>query len=191
MNINKVAKLKDGKTVHIKNVKINDYEINDNYSFVHDWLREVNKYLGQQFKKENELRDKETFYKFLENPENIVIGAFFNDKIIGSARLTTNLKNQKFKHIASFGLAIKASFHNKGLGTILLKKIESIALKKGVKKLEGDYYDGNAQSESLLVKKMNYKEEGRLKYHVFLDEGIFIDTILVGKFIDDKFLSNE
>jgi len=190
MVFNETIRLKNGKVVYIKELTINDYNKNDNYSFVHEWLRDVNKYLGQEFEKEQLQRDKKKFIQFLENPENTMIGAIHDDKIIGSARLTTNLQSKKFKHVASCGLAIKKSFQKQGLGTNLLKKIEMIALKKGVKKLGANYYEGNIESELLLVKKMNIKEEGRLKYHVFLENGIYVNRILLGKFIDQECFLN-
>lgn len=73
-------KLKNGKTVLIKNLTIEDCELNNNnYEFMHIWLDQVSKYMTREFKREDLKRDKERYYKILSNSEEyVVIGAMYN-----------------------------------------------------------------------------------------------------------------
>ncbi len=60
-------KLKDGRSVDIKGLSKNDYDINNNYEFVHEWLRKVSKYLAKGFKEENLEKDKRELYNILSD----------------------------------------------------------------------------------------------------------------------------
>ncbi len=65
----------------------------------------------------------------------------------------------------------------------MLLIIESIARMKGLKKLEADYYEGNAPAENLYIKKLNYQIEGRKRISVLLMDGTYADKIMIGKII--------
>ena len=177
--------LKDGKIVQIKILSIADYNKNDNYAFVHSWLNQINKFLGKDFEKEDFKKDYVELCDFFKNKEdNIMIGAIYRDKIIGTARLTLKCKSKKFKHLANWGIAINPDFQNLGLGSRLIQNVEDISLKKKIFKREADYYEGNIQAEYVYIKKLNYIIEGRLKYGILLNDGKFVDKILIGKIIE-------
>ncbi len=180
-------KLKDGRFVVIKRLSKSDYEINNNYEFVHKWLRKVSKFLAKGFKEENLEKDKKELYNILSNDKaSIFIGALFEKKIIASASLKLNPFNEKSSHIGTWGIAIHPDFQNQELGIKLLTIIEKLAIDKGLKKLEADYYDGNKSAEILYLKKMKYIVEGRKKYSGLLSDGTYVDKILIGKIIDES-----
>jgi len=182
--------LKDGRNVTIKRLNIEDYEKNQNYEFVHSWLNEVNKYLGREFLAEELEQDKEGFYKKLKNIEHLfVIGAKYNEKIIASASLELNLSSKKFKHVATWGIAVNQDFHNQGLGKRLLEIIEDISKTLGIKKLEAEFIEGNIIARNLYTKKLNYSIEGRKKYAVLLSNGTYVDKIQIGKIIDQNLIN--
>jgi len=178
-------KLKDSRFVVIKRLFKSDYEINNNYEFVHKWLRNVSKFLAKGFKEENLEKDKKELYNILSNDKmSIFIGALFENKIIASASLKLNPFNEKESHIGTWGIAIHPNFQNQGLGVKLLTLLENIAKEKGLKKLEAEYYDGNKSAEILYLEKMKYTVEGRKKYTGLLSDGTYADKILIGKIID-------
>lgn len=181
-------KLKDGRIVVIKHLSIEDYEKDNNYEFVHNWLYRVNKYLDAEFEKEELDKNKKFYYDFIlsNTEENIVIGAFHEEKIIASASLMFNEKKQKSKHVGNWGIAIHPDYHNNGLGMRLLSLMEDVAREKGLKRLEAEYYDGNDNAEHLYLKKMEYTMEGKRKYAALLKNGKYVDKILIGKIIDDS-----
>ncbi len=178
-------KLKDGRIVIIKRLFKSDYENNNNYEFVHNWLRKVNKFLAKDFNEEDIEKDKKELYQILSNDKvSIFIGALDDKKIIGSASLMINPFNEKESHVGTWGIAIHPNFQNHGLGVKLLILLENIAKEMGIKKLEAEYYDGNKSAEILYLEKMKYTVEGRKKYTGLLNDGIYTDKILIGKIID-------
>ncbi len=183
--MNEKFKLKDGRSVDIKRLSKNDYEFNNNYEFVHEWLRKVSKFLAKGFKEENLEKDKsELYYILLDNKISFFIGALFEKKIVASASLRLNPFNEKESHIGTWGIAIHPDFQNQGLGVKLLTLLENIAKEKGLKKLEAEYYNGNVSAEILYLEKMKYTVEGRKRYTGLLSDGTYADKILIGKIID-------
>ena len=182
-------KLKDRRNVIIKRLNIEDYENNQNYEFVHNWLNKVSKYLGRDFPPEELEKDKEFFYKKLKNLEQfIVIGAKFNENIIGTASLELNLSSKKFKHVATWGIAVNKDFQNQGLGKRLLGVLEDIAETLGIKKLEAEFIEGNKIARNLYTNKLNYSIEGRKKYSVLLSNGTYVEKIQIGKILDENLI---
>jgi len=179
-------KLKDGRIVNIKKLTMEDYDADNNYEYVHDWLNKVNTYLALEFEKED-LETNKTNFRFLMSKEGLImIGGVYNRKIIASANLELNLNNKKMGHIAKWGIAIHPYFQNQGLGTRLLQIIEQQAKEKGVKKLETEYFLGNVSAEKLYVEKLKYQIEGRRIFGGKLKDGTYIDRVLIGKIIDNS-----
>lgn len=67
----------------------------------------------------------------------------------------------------------------------MLEIIEQIALSKGLKKLEAEFMDGNKAAENLYLRKMNYTIEGRKRMAISTDNGKYIDSVCIGKILDD------
>ena len=177
-------KLKDGRIVNIKRLTMEDYDADNGYEYVHDWLNKVNKFLNLEFEKED-LETNKTNFRFVMSKEGfIMIGGVYNGKIIASANLELNLNNKKMREIGKWGIAIHPDFQNQGLGTRLLQIIEQHAKEKGVKKLETEYYLGNVSAEKLYVKKLKYQIEGRRRFGGKLKDGTYTDRVLIGKIID-------
>ncbi len=193
-NPNKIEqfKLKDGRVVQLKRITKEDYENEESYIFVHNWLHQINKYLALEFKESNLERNKKGFMQMLSNTESLfVVGAIFEEKIIAQSSLELNTMSKKHKHIGTWGIAIHPNFQNQGLGIKLLKELERIAEKKGIKKLETSFYEGNNSAKRLYVEKLGYKIEGRQKFGVRLKDGTYTDKVLIGKILDESIISNK
>ena len=179
--------LKDGRTIKIQRLFMEDYKKNNNYEYVHDWLNQINEFLALEFEKDDLEQDRANFEIFMSNKDKyIMIGALYEGKIIGSASLELNLNNKKMGHIGKFGIAIHPDFHNQGLGTRLLQIIEVNAKEKGAKKLEAEYYSGNILAERVYLEKLQYRIEGRRKFGCKFTDGTYVDRILIGKMIDNS-----
>jgi GNAT superfamily N-acetyltransferase len=182
--------LKDGRNVIIKRLNIEDYEKNQNYEFVHSWLNEVSQYLAREFPPEDLERDREYFYKKLKGLEQFfVVGAKYNEKIVGTASLELNLSSKKFKHVATWGISVNQDFQNQGLGKQLLEVLEDIARSLGIKKLEAEFIEGNIVARNLYINKLNHSIEGRKKYSVLLSNGTYVDKIQIGKILDENLIN--
>jgi len=189
--MNEEFKLKDGRIVNIKRLSIEDYEYDNNYEFVHNWISRVSKYLGRDFDSKNVKIDKMLLYDSLKNQEaNITIGALYDGKIIASSSLILNPFNEKMNHVGTWGISVHPDFQNQGVGRKLLLLIEKIAIEKKLIKLEAEYLEGNYPAESLYVQKLGYIIEGRRKFKAKLKNGTFLDSILIGKIIDKSLNKN-
>ncbi len=177
-------KLNDSRIVKIKIITKEDYEKDNNYEYVYNWLNRVNKYLHIDFKPKNLEQNKKLFYDMLDGGLNIFIGAIFKNNIIGTADLRINPEIEKIKHVGSWGIAIHPDFHNQGLGMRLLTHIENLAREKGLIRLEADYYEGHKAAEVLYINKLGYKKEGFHTKAILLSDGTYTNKISIGKLLE-------
>lgn len=175
----KIITLVDGRDVELKIATREDYS-DGRYEFLHSWLGKVDKYLSMRFLPEDIDNNKQTWLNNLNNSRITVVG-LYEGRIVASATLLMNNARTRVSHTASFGIAIHPGFQNKGLGTILIKSLESIAKERGVGKMEVNYYDGNPAVA--LYRSLHYCYEGRRLKRAKLDDGTYVDEVLMYKFI--------
>ncbi|TFG08248.1 MAG: GNAT family N-acetyltransferase [Promethearchaeota archaeon] len=181
--------LKDKRIVKIRDLSIDDFKKNQNYEFVHSWLEQIDKYLGKDFKIENLEQDRQEFIDLISNNDNIfLVGALDQGRIVAFSSLSLNTTLQKEKHVGRWGITVNPEYQNQGIGKKLLSRIEEIAIKRGIKRLEAEFYEGNKSAEILYLKKLNYVLEGRRKFAGHLKDGSYVDKILIGKIIDPSII---
>jgi RimJ/RimL family protein N-acetyltransferase len=174
-----VVALKDGSIVQLKIATREDYS-DGRYEFLYSWLSKVDRYLSMRFKPEDIEDNKQRWLDNLNNNRVTVVG-LCEGRIVATASLLLNDARSRVAHTASFGIAIHPRFQNKGLGTVLIKFLESLAKKRGVEKIEVNYYDGNPAVA--LYTSLHYCYEGRRLKKGKLDDGTYADEILMCKFI--------
>lgn len=174
-----VVTLKDGSVIQLKIATREDYS-DGRYEFLYSWLSKVDRYLAMKFKPEDIEDNKQRWLDNLNNNRVTAIG-LYEGRIVASASLLLNDARSRVAHTASFGIAIHPGCQNKGLGTILIKFLESLAKKRGVEKMEVNYYDGNPAVS--LYTSLHYRFEGRRLKKAKLDDGTYSDEILMCKFI--------
>ncbi|MGZ8875628.1 MAG: N-acetyltransferase family protein, partial [Halobacteriota archaeon] len=64
----------------------------------------------------------------------------------------------------------------------LIAALEQIARDQGIKKIEVNFYDGNPAAA--MYKSLDYDFEGRRLKKGRLNDGTYVDEILLSKFID-------
>jgi GNAT superfamily N-acetyltransferase len=160
-----------------------DYLRGSNYEYVHKWLAQVSKYLLYDFHEEDLEWNKKRFLTSLNNAENIILGALYNEKIVSHAKLNMNVLSPREMHIGHWSVMIHPKFQNKGLSAHLLNCIEIIAKKIGLKRLEAEYAEVNIQAEELYLRKLGYSIEGRKKMAFKLPDGNYIDKLVIGKIL--------
>ena len=153
--LNEKFRLKDGRTVNIRRLYIEDYKTDNNYEFVHNWLNRVNKYLALEFEREDLESNRASFEMLISNKEEyIIVGVIFNEKIIGQASLQLNSKSIKLAHIGTWGIALHPDFQNQGIGTKMMNEIEKIfSPHQGFELFTGDRSERNLY----LYQKLGYK----------------------------------
>ncbi|HXY87873.1 MAG TPA: GNAT family N-acetyltransferase [Candidatus Acidoferrales bacterium] len=175
----RIITLGDGRVIELKIAAKEDYS-DGRYEFLYSWLGKVDKYLSQKFKPEDIENNKQSWLNNLNNCRITVVG-LNEGRIVASATLLINKEGSRVAHTASFGIAVHPDFQNKGLGTILIKSLESIAKKRGVEKMEVNYYDGNPAG--VLYRSLHYCYEGRRLKKAKLDDATYVDEVLMYKFI--------
>jgi RimJ/RimL family protein N-acetyltransferase len=174
-----VVTLTDGRIIQLKIATKEDYS-DGRYEFLYSWLGKVDRYLSIRFRPEDIVDNKQSWLDNLNSNRVTVIG-FYEGRIIATASLLLNNARSRVAHTASFGIAIHPDFQNKGLGTILIKSLESLAKKRMIEKMEVNYYDGNPAVA--LYASLHYCYEGRRLKKAKLDDGTYVDEILMYKFI--------
>jgi len=179
--------VKDKNKISIKYVTIADFEKNKNFKYYYDWRSRVDDFLRSKTKIKMLEEVRKKFYDNLAHPdENIMIGAFYKDKLIGLTYLYRNIMNERIKHIGKWGIVIHPDFQNQGIGTIMLKNLENRANQIGIIKLEASFQSRNHIAEHLYIEKLHYKIEGIKKLAILLENGTFDDEILIGKLLNSK-----
>lgn len=89
-------------------------------------------------------------------------------------------KYGRTRHRGEVGWGVHPDFMNQGIGTTLLKKVISESKKRKFKKIEAEIAINNKVSLKL-AKKCHLKIEGRKKYGLRLDNGRYVDTLILGK----------
>ncbi|MFX1339180.1 MAG: GNAT family N-acetyltransferase [Promethearchaeota archaeon] len=129
---------------------------------------------------------KKLYDKLTHPDENIVIGAFYKDKLIGLIYLHRKLMNERIKHIGKWGIIVHPDFHNQGIGTIILKTLENGAIQIGLIKLEASFQSRNHVAKHVYLDKLHYKVGGIKRLAILLDNGTFNDEILISKLLNSK-----
>ncbi|MDD1720796.1 MAG: GNAT family N-acetyltransferase [Euryarchaeota archaeon] len=174
--------LHDGTTVELKIAEKGDYE-RGGYEYLYTWLSDVDHFLAKRYAPNDVEEHKKRWLDSVDNDKITVLG-LHDGKIVASASLNLSDHHSRSAHTASFGVAVHPAFQKKGLGTILVTTLEGIARDKGIKKIEVNYYEGNPAAS--LYHALGYQQEGRRTKKGRLDDGTYVDEILLYKFIDGR-----
>lgn len=180
-------RLKDGRVVLVKRLRVADFEKGDNYAFYHEWLHGVSEYLTRSFPIENLERDRKQYYEVISDEEHrIVLGATHHGRIVARTHVELKPEGHKCRHVGTWGIAIHPDFHGQGLGKRLLEEIERIARSLGVEKLQASYDSRNERARRLYLDVMGYEVEGRQKRAIIGSNGERADEVLIGKFLEGE-----
>lgn len=145
------------------------------------WMNdfEIHKYTEQKYKK-HKLEDIKKFIIDKNKSKNeFLYGIFYKKKHIGNIKLGPINFNHKRADISLF--VGNKDYMKKGLAALAVKKIISIAKKKGIKKLKAGVYIMNKRSIKMFTK-LKFKKEGILKKDIIFRNKRY-DSIIFGKSI--------
>lgn len=144
-------KLKNGKVVTIRRVRGTDYD--DMMKFFDKIVRDpsvkyTSQYPGQPKK------DKESSVAMYDNPNNLFLGAWDGDKLIGESTITKIAPdNPKLRGLTGeTGSLILDKYTSNGLGGKLKTLVEKWARENGVHKLYAEVFHKNIRSLNNLMK---------------------------------------
>ncbi len=120
--------------------------------------------------------------EYTKKPGYIYILAEQDGKVIGMLNFS-NGKRRKNAHTGELSMGVHPDFHNLGIGTLLLECLIDWAEKNDlIKKISLGVFINNSHAISL-YKNLGFMEEGRKRREIKLDDGEFIDLVLMCKFV--------
>jgi len=108
--------------------------------------------------------------------KGLSITALYKKKPVGAANLYLH-EVEKMAHQSLFVVILDEKYRGKGIGTLLLKEIVKLGLKRGLEILHLEVYDKNPAVR--LYKRLGFKEYGRHARYLKDAEGNYYDKILM------------
>jgi RimJ/RimL family protein N-acetyltransferase len=127
-------------------------------------------------------RDKLTglFTEYAGHPVNLFIAVFKGEEVIGNLRFMQRRADHPWvKHIGAFGMAVKEQYWGQGLGSKLLRAMESHARTTEILRIEAEVRSSNDRGINL-YQKNGFKIEGRREKAAFIN-GNFEDEFYIAK----------
>lgn len=157
MQYNRTVKLKDGRECILRNATALDGAAAlENFILTHsqtDYLLSYPDEVTYTVAEEAEhLKDK------AESENEIEILAIIDNKVVGTAGVSSIGNKYKLKHRAEFGISVDKNYWGLGIGRVLTKACIECAKKAGYLQLELDVVAENTRAVDL------YKSEGFIEY---------------------------
>jgi len=180
MNRSVKFKLKNGKVVIIRRVRGTDYDAM--MKFFDKFVKGKGAKFTTQYPNQPK-KDKEKSMALYDNPNNLFLGAWDGDELIGESTITrVGVDNPYLKGRTGItGTIILDKYLSNGLGSQFKKYIIKWARENGVQRLEAEVYHTNVRSLGNLIK-AGYNIIG-IKHNV-----AFIDGQLLHNYILEKIL---
>ena len=168
----KMVRLKDGGTATLDWIKEDD--LPELVEVLNSVIRE-----GKFLFMNNEITDMEEEREWFQRSTKagmLYLVARVDDKVVGGASI--HPFTDKRSHVAEFGIFIRDSYRNVGLGTELTKTFVEVAKEHGFEILQLSVYTTNKRAFHV-YKKCGYKECGKLSRDIKFLDGTYTDRILM------------
>jgi Acetyltransferases, including N-acetylases of ribosomal proteins len=126
--------------------------------------------------------------KFIERladgPNSVAIVAECDGEIIGMIDFHGRTNRKRLNHVGFFGMAVYPKFRGDGVGAMLISAVlEWAKAHPTVRKVALSVFSTNTRAVNL-YKRMGFVEEGRRIKEIQLSDGVFIDDLLMCKWIE-------
>lgn len=176
------VKLKDGRTVLIREFQIEDKEkfIEMYESLSAEAVRwGMPPYTRERLEK-----------GWLSNLQNLIsIVAFYNDKIVGHAQIF-KFPHPRLKATGDLIVYLRQDFLSVGLGTAMLSKLIELAKKEGLYRIGLNVVADNKPAINL-YKKFGFKIEGVKRDAYFGEDGKYHDELVMGLILANSTSPNQ
>ena len=124
------------------------------------------------------------YLEYWDDPDFIwhAMVALLDNEIVGVTDFLTT-DNLRRSHVAEIGIGILDGFRGKGIGSQLIAKSEEYLKEQGIKKLRLLVYELNERARRF-YKKLGFQDMGRYSKEIRLDNGDFVDLIIMEKWLD-------
>lgn len=110
---------------------------------------------------------------------SVMIAAFMDGVVAGDVSVSPAGGQQKLRHRASLGIAVRQPCWSLGLGRILMKEALEAARQMGYAQLELGVFADNLRAAAL-YESLGFQEWGRMRNAFRLKDGTMVDEILMG-----------
>lgn len=118
----------------------------------------------------------------LSNENHLILLAEVDSRIVGLLDFT-NGHRQRIAHTGEFGMSVEKSFRDQGLGALLIQGLIHWATNnKVIEKINLNVHSNNERAIAL-YKKMGFLVEGIRKRDLKYENAMYIDTIVMGRFV--------
>lgn len=122
--------------------------------------------------------------KLEEGPNSVAILAEHEGKLIGMIDFHGKTTRKRVNHSGAFGMAVYPKFRSDGVGAILLQALFDWASQHpSIRKIGLAVFSTNKKAINL-YEKMGFREEGRRINEIQLRDGVFIDDVIMYKWLE-------
>lgn len=126
---------------------------------------------------------RENLANLYESPNNVLLVALVNDKVVGTASVKASSKS-RMEHIGEIGISILKDYWGFGLGSLMMEEIILWSKESQViRRLELTVQDRN-QRAIHVYEKLGFKTEAIMSRGAKTDDGVFLDVHLMSLMID-------
>lgn len=173
---------KDNVEFIIRNVKLEDAEV---LLDIESSVISEGEYfilVSEEVEKKSIQEEKERILRILDNLKEILIVAEVNGVVVGSIEFRSQTR-KRLSHTGSVSMSISKNYRGMGIGKALLKALLDWAEENPlIEKVSLGVFSTNLRAISL-YKQMGFLEEGRLIKEYKLNNGDYIDDVLMYKFV--------
>ncbi|GEC88360.1 MULTISPECIES: GNAT family N-acetyltransferase [Brevibacillus] len=119
-----------------------------------------------------------------ESPRNLFLVAVVQDRIVGFSRCAGVYLN-RFAHKVEFGVCVLQEFWGYGIGKNLLQESVAWADANHITKMTLNVMETNEKAIEL-YKRFGFEIEGVLKNDKVLSDGNYYNTVIMGRFKNDR-----
>jgi len=123
-------------------------------------------------------QEAEFIEKLKNSPKSLMLGAFVDGKMVGSAAFQSVHPGDRARHRAGVGISILKACWGRGIGTALMRALIDAAGTTSLEQLELDVVSTN-ESAVRLYTRCGFVEYGRHPRMMKYRDGTYADTILM------------
>lgn len=130
-------------------------------------------------------QEREFLRTHLESPGKVMIAAFINGGLAGTAGIQDVGGRAKIRHRCSMGIALRRIYWGRGLGAALMETVLDAARAMGYEQIELGVYLENIRAIRL-YERMGFQHWGVTPRAFKLNDGRYADELLMGRFLSEQ-----
>ena len=116
--------------------------------------------------------------KSLDAPEQVMLGAFLEDRLVAIANIGYNGRRSRVRHRGNLGISLRKEVWSVGLGTYMMQILIEAAPRMGITQIELEVMEPNKSARGL-YEKLGFQVYGRRPNASRLKTGECMDDLLM------------